>query len=186
CLGALEQGFKAHGREILGLDGCFMSGPFPGQILIAVGVEANNGIYSVAYAILEAENKASWQKGLIQAIAKVFQSAKHKLCVKHIHKNMKLRFRGGAYTDMLWKAAAASTLVDFNKKTNELKLYNSTAYDWLIKLVDGRDQPIITFLEYIEYLIKSIVVAHKVIAKTVGPPTPTVSVIFDALKRAAS
>ncbi|GKC44028.1 hypothetical protein Tco_1061750, partial [Tanacetum coccineum] len=33
CLGALKQGFRACDREILGLDGCFMSGPFLGQIL---------------------------------------------------------------------------------------------------------------------------------------------------------
>ncbi|GKD68963.1 mutator type transposase [Tanacetum coccineum] len=38
------------------LEGC----PWPGQILTAVGVDANNGIYPVAYAIVEAESKASW------------------------------------------------------------------------------------------------------------------------------
>nr|GEX53857.1 hypothetical protein [Tanacetum cinerariifolium] len=54
CLGALKQGFRACGREILRLDGCFMSGPYPGQILTAVGVDANNVIYLVAYAIVEA------------------------------------------------------------------------------------------------------------------------------------
>ncbi|GJV83895.1 hypothetical protein Tco_1523793 [Tanacetum coccineum] len=52
-----KQGFKACGREILGLDGCFMSCPWPGQILTAVGVNANNGIYPVAYVIVEAESK---------------------------------------------------------------------------------------------------------------------------------
>nr|GEW16175.1 pentatricopeptide repeat-containing protein At5g66520-like [Tanacetum cinerariifolium] len=60
CLGSLKQGFRACGREILGLDGCFMSGPWPGQILTTVGVDANNGLYLVAYAIVEAESKASW------------------------------------------------------------------------------------------------------------------------------
>ncbi|GKE30812.1 mutator type transposase, partial [Tanacetum coccineum] len=60
CLGALKQGFRACGREILRFDGCFMSGPFLGQILTTVGVDANNEIYPVAYAIVEAESKASW------------------------------------------------------------------------------------------------------------------------------
>ncbi|GJW09107.1 mutator type transposase [Tanacetum coccineum] len=51
-------------------------------------------------------------------------------------------------------------------------------------LVDGRDQPIITCLEYIrEYLMKRIVVLQKVIAKTVGPLTPSVKKMFDALKK---
>ena len=47
-------------REMLGVDGCFMKGPFPGQILTAVGFDSNNGIYSVAYAVVEAENTSSW------------------------------------------------------------------------------------------------------------------------------
>nr|GEY83899.1 transposase, mutator type [Tanacetum cinerariifolium] len=35
-------------------------GPWPNQILTAVGVDANNVIYPLAYAIVEAESKASW------------------------------------------------------------------------------------------------------------------------------
>nr|GEW59274.1 transposase, mutator type [Tanacetum cinerariifolium] len=60
CLGALKQGFRACGKEILGLDWCFMSSPWPCQILIAVEVDTNNEIYPVAHAIVEAEIKASW------------------------------------------------------------------------------------------------------------------------------
>jgi hypothetical protein len=60
CLGPLKQGFKACGREFLGLDGSFMSGPFPGQLLTAVGIDANNRIYPVASAVVDALNKATW------------------------------------------------------------------------------------------------------------------------------
>lgn len=61
CLGALKEGFKKGKRGLLGLDGCFFSGPFPGQVLTAVGVDPNNGIYPLAYAIVEAETKDSWK-----------------------------------------------------------------------------------------------------------------------------
>ncbi|XP_022014706.1 suppressor of Mek1-like [Helianthus annuus] len=54
CLGALKHGFKAIGRELLGLDGAFMNGPYPGQILSTIGADPNNNIYPVAYAIVEA------------------------------------------------------------------------------------------------------------------------------------
>ncbi|GKB56677.1 hypothetical protein Tco_0912863, partial [Tanacetum coccineum] len=37
-----------------------MTGPWPGQILTAVGVDANSEIYPISYAIVEAESKASW------------------------------------------------------------------------------------------------------------------------------
>ncbi|CAI9280225.1 unnamed protein product [Lactuca saligna] len=55
CLGPLKKGFKAGLREFLGLDGAFMKGPFPGQILSAVGVDSNNGTYPLAYVVAESE-----------------------------------------------------------------------------------------------------------------------------------
>ncbi|XP_071709313.1 uncharacterized protein [Rutidosis leptorrhynchoides] len=54
-LGPLKKGFKAIGRDLLGLDGAFMKEPATGCILSAVGVDSNNGIYPVAYAIVEQE-----------------------------------------------------------------------------------------------------------------------------------
>lgn len=61
CLGPLKKGFRALGRELLGLDGAFMKGPYPGMLLTAVGLDSNNGIYPVAYAIVEAESYNSWK-----------------------------------------------------------------------------------------------------------------------------
>jgi len=55
-----KQGFKALGREILGLDGAFMKGQYPGQLLTAVGLDCNNGLYPLCFAIVEAENLSSW------------------------------------------------------------------------------------------------------------------------------
>lgn len=47
-------------RDLLGFDGAFMKGPFPGQLLTAVSVDSNNGIYPLAYGIVETENLESW------------------------------------------------------------------------------------------------------------------------------
>ncbi|GKA24185.1 hypothetical protein Tco_0710218 [Tanacetum coccineum] len=35
-------------------------GPFPGQVLAAVGLDLNNGIYPLAYPLVEAKSKSSW------------------------------------------------------------------------------------------------------------------------------
>nr|GEW90159.1 hypothetical protein [Tanacetum cinerariifolium] len=59
--GLLKDGFKARKRDLLGLDGCFLSGTYPRWILTAVGVDPNNGIYPLAYAIVESANKDSWK-----------------------------------------------------------------------------------------------------------------------------
>lgn len=60
CLGDLKRGFRDSGRDLLGLDGAFMKGQYVGQMITAVGVDANNGICPVAYGIVESENQYSW------------------------------------------------------------------------------------------------------------------------------
>ncbi|GKB89120.1 hypothetical protein Tco_0961392, partial [Tanacetum coccineum] len=152
CLGAFE-------RQLLGLDGAFMKGNYPGQLLTAVSVDANNGIYHVAYGIVESESKESWtwflsclgddlnleanlnftfitdrQKGLLPALKDLFPAAEHRYCVKHIHDNMNLIFKGGHYKELLWKCATATTEVHFEREMDEFKGYNRLANEWLRKI----------------------------------------------------
>ncbi|GJW75606.1 heat stress transcription factor B-4-like protein [Tanacetum coccineum] len=159
CLGALKLGFRACKRDLLGLDGAFMKGPFPGQVLAAVGLDSNNGIYPLAYALVEAESKSSWcwflqclgddidlhpnsnftfisdrQKGIIPAIKTVFPSAEHRYCLRHIHENMKQGWCGQAYKDLLWRAASATSVKEFEKCMLELKTMNPKAHEWLNKI----------------------------------------------------
>nr|GEU38650.1 hypothetical protein [Tanacetum cinerariifolium] len=59
CLGELKLGFRARRRDLLGLNGAFMNGPFTGQVLAAVRLDSNNGIYPLAYAFIKAKSKSS-------------------------------------------------------------------------------------------------------------------------------
>ncbi|KAJ0592089.1 putative MULE transposase domain-containing protein [Helianthus annuus] len=229
CLGALKQGFKAIGRDLLGLDGAFMKGPFPGQVLTTVGIDPNNGIYPLAYAVVEAETLSSWtwflecvgddlelarnsnftfisdrQKGILPAIQKLFPCAEHRFCLRHIHENMKATFKGKLYKDMLWKAATYTTVVQFQDAMDELKKFNANAHLWLSKIptqhwsrshfsgralsdvllnnmcevlngkiVDGRDKPIISALEFIrKYLMRRIVTVLETTERSDGLLTP--------------
>nr|GFB84793.1 hypothetical protein [Tanacetum cinerariifolium] len=102
CLGALKLGFRACRRELLGLDGAFMKGPFSGQALAAVRLYSNNGMYPLAYALVEAET-----------IKTVFPSAEHGYCLRHIHENTKQGWCGQAYKDLLWRSASATSVKKF-------------------------------------------------------------------------
>ncbi|GJW71048.1 receptor-like cytoplasmic kinase 176 [Tanacetum coccineum] len=146
-------------RELLGLDEAFIRGQYPGQMLTDMGVDANNGIYPVAYGILKSENQYSWtwfltclandfnlfsnsnftfiidrQKGLLPTIARLFPSAEHRYCVRHINEYINLTWKGGDYKEMLWKCATSTTVVKFEKHMQELKYYNKKAYEWLNKI----------------------------------------------------
>nr|GEW95885.1 retrotransposon-related protein [Tanacetum cinerariifolium] len=71
CLRALKLGFRACRRELLVLDGAFIKGLFLGQVLAAVGLDSNNGIYSLAYALVEAESRVKYDL-LLNNICEVF------------------------------------------------------------------------------------------------------------------
>ena len=61
CLDACKKGFKAGCRPFIGLDGCFLKGYFGGQLLSAVGQDANNAFYVIAYAVVDSETKDNWK-----------------------------------------------------------------------------------------------------------------------------
>ena len=60
CLDALKRGFIAGCRKVIGLDGCFFKGSTNGELLCAIGRDANNQMYPVAWAVVDKETNESW------------------------------------------------------------------------------------------------------------------------------
>ncbi|XP_074291481.1 uncharacterized protein LOC141618282 [Silene latifolia] len=56
CFSSLKLGFLAGCRPFISLDGCFLKGPFGGQLLVAVGRDGNNQMFSIAWAVVKLEN----------------------------------------------------------------------------------------------------------------------------------
>ncbi|CAI9263820.1 unnamed protein product [Lactuca saligna] len=140
CLGALKEGFKANLRDFIGLD-------------------SNNGIYPLAYALVENETTNSWtwfleqlgddlelyansnftfisdrQKGIIPAIAKLFPQAEHRFCLRHIYENMKRQWKDKELKDLVWACATATTIRHFKKALEELMKFKVEAHDRLIQI----------------------------------------------------
>ncbi|GKA92650.1 mutator type transposase, partial [Tanacetum coccineum] len=158
------------------------------QILTSVGVDPNNGIYPLAYAVVESEKKDSWLWFL------------------------------DCLGDDLELCATATTVQRFGKNMKEIKKFNKEMYEWLKdipphhwarsqfsgrphcdvllnnmckvlnrKLLNGKDKPIITCLEFIrEYLMKRIVIVQGVIGKSTRPLTPNATKVFNVIKREAA
>ncbi|GJX69436.1 mutator type transposase [Tanacetum coccineum] len=125
CLGALKLGFKACRRDLLGLDGAFMKGPFPGQCLgDDIDLHPNSNFTFIS----------DRKKGIIPAIKTVYPNAEHGYCLRHIHENIKQGWCGQAYKDLLWRAASATNVRDFEKCMLELKMMNPKAHEWLNKI----------------------------------------------------
>lgn len=61
CLAGCKKGFVAGCRPFIGLDGCFLKSAFGGNLLSAVGLDGNNHIFVIAYAVVGIENKDNWK-----------------------------------------------------------------------------------------------------------------------------
>ncbi|GJU90391.1 putative transposase, mutator type, MULE transposase domain protein [Tanacetum coccineum] len=170
CLGALKLGFRACRRDLLGLDGAFMKGPFPGQVLVAVGLDSNNGIYPLAYALVEAETKSSWC-WFLQCLGDDID----------LHPNSNFTFISDRQKGII---SAIKTVYPSRAKSD--LLLNNIGEVFNGKIVGGRDKPVITLLAYIrEYCMKRIVNLQGVIDKCTGPLTPTTTRILESIKKEA-
>ncbi|XP_031131906.1 uncharacterized protein LOC116033292 [Ipomoea triloba] len=158
CWEACRNGFQ-HCRKIIGVDGCHLRSKYGGYLLTATAMDPNDGIFPIAYAIVEGENMKSWswffallkhdlgidvcaqneytfisdkQKGLLLAFRGVLPNVVHRFCVRHLYVNMKVaRFHGNAIKDTLWAAARATTVNSFKDSMRKMKELDSNAFDWL-------------------------------------------------------
>ncbi|XP_073138763.1 uncharacterized protein [Henckelia pumila] len=159
CFSACKFGFQNACRPVIGIDGCFLKSKTGGRLLSAVGLDPNNNIFPICYALVEGETKDTWmwflqllagdvniendyawtfmsdkQKGLIPALESLFSNAEHRFCVRHMHSNMKNDgYKSVAVKNALWAAAKATTVNEFRKRMQELKEIDRNAYEWLAK-----------------------------------------------------
>ncbi|XP_016652131.1 PREDICTED: uncharacterized protein LOC107881815 [Prunus mume] len=135
CLGAAKEGFKVGCRHIIGLDGCFLKSVYAGQLLTAVGIDANNETWVIAYAVVKSKCKESWiwflellvkdclivnqfgftfisdkQKGLLPAFEQVVPNCDHKFCARHPFSNYRVFFKAKSVRDKFWEALYATTV----------------------------------------------------------------------------
>lgn len=60
CFEVIKRLWKTWCRPIFGLDGCFLKSTLKGQLLAVVGRDANNGMYPIAWAVVDVENEPNW------------------------------------------------------------------------------------------------------------------------------
>ncbi|KAE8668582.1 Detected protein of confused Function [Hibiscus syriacus] len=113
-----------------------------GHLLVVVGVDADDSIYPLAFAVVESENQSSWfwfleLLGLVEAVEELFPNAEHKTCVRHLYSNFKSNghHKGKTLKDQLWMAARATYVREFEyamkgmkfKRSNEVVMQNQTS-----------------------------------------------------------
>ncbi|XP_071704018.1 uncharacterized protein [Rutidosis leptorrhynchoides] len=130
----LSNGFLSGCRPYISLDACHLKGKFNGVLAADMGIDGNNSIFPVAYAVLKSENTKSWswflellkkaigvpdglvissdmQKGLEVAIMQVYPNLEHRECIRHLYSNFKKHFRGDFFSSKLWGYKCLMTII---------------------------------------------------------------------------
>jgi hypothetical protein len=138
CLDSLKKGFKAGCRKVVGLDRCFFKGATNGELLCAIGRDANSQMFPIAWAVVEKENNDSWdwfcdllfrdlevyggtgwvfisdqQKGILNAVQKWAPDAERRNCARHIYANWRKKFKK-EWQKKFWACAKAACVTLFN------------------------------------------------------------------------
>ncbi|XP_076916986.1 uncharacterized protein LOC143576872 [Bidens hawaiensis] len=158
CFDPVKQGFLAGCRKLLCLDGCFLKTFLGGMLLAAIGRDANDQMYPVAWAIVEGENNDSWewfmtelkkcldvtdegkgwtlvsdqQKGLLNSVASVWSNAEHRNCARNIYANWHKKFKGDELKELFWRVARAYNEADHKIALEDMKQVKVKAYEAFI------------------------------------------------------
>ncbi|XP_026415797.1 uncharacterized protein LOC113311162 [Papaver somniferum] len=94
CFKPAIEAFLAGCRKIIGLDACHLYGKYGGVLLVATGLDGQNGLVPL-----------DKQKGISEACDKYFCLDEHKLCFRHLMKNFKKYFKSYSLHVHFWNAA---------------------------------------------------------------------------------
>ncbi|XP_010451555.1 PREDICTED: uncharacterized protein LOC104733691 [Camelina sativa] len=158
CFDALRRTWKSCCRPIIGLDGSFLKWELKGEILAAVGRDADNRIYLIAWAVVRVEDNDSWawfvenlkkdldlglgsgltvisdkQKGLLNVVADLLPNAEHRHCARHIYANWKKAHGDYSHEGYFWAIAYSPVEGDYRFNMSALKAYDEAAHDDLLK-----------------------------------------------------
>nr|KAJ0216716.1 hypothetical protein LSAT_V11C300152350 [Lactuca sativa] len=118
CFKVVRDGWLEKCKLVIGLNGCFLNGKVRGEVLLAVGRDANNHIYPITWVVVCVENKKTWKwfidllmddinggictgttllsdghkVRLLQVVKERCLEAKHRQCARHIVANFSKRF----------------------------------------------------------------------------------------------
>ncbi|GJV73923.1 hypothetical protein Tco_1493918 [Tanacetum coccineum] len=81
CFKGMKDGWLEGCRRVIGLDGCFLKHTCRGELLTAMGRDANNQMYPIAWAV-----------GLHDAVRDWLPNSEHMKCTRHIYANFKKKF----------------------------------------------------------------------------------------------
>ncbi|KAK1563606.1 hypothetical protein Q3G72_029892 [Acer saccharum] len=122
----------------IGIDGCHLKGPYGGVLLLAVALDANSGLYPLAYCICEGETLLSWSWFLrqLRCFLKYLEDRpiyfmSDRFYARHIYANFSTKYSGQKIRKLFWKATKISDKHEFKKCLQDIGNINPQAMAYL-------------------------------------------------------
>lgn len=156
-------GFWQGCRPLLFLDRTLLNSKYQGELLAATAVDGNDGVFPVAFAVVDAETEDNWhwflqelklalatseqitfvadfQNGLKESLSEIFENCYHGYCLRHLadklNKDLKGQFSHEARRFMVndfYAAAYAPKLETFESSIENIKGISPDAYNWVMQ-----------------------------------------------------
>lgn len=158
------ESFQNFCRPILFLNATSLKSRYQESLLTVTAVDADDGFFPVAFAIVDSENDENWhwfleqlksaissllpltfvsdrEKGIHKSVHEVFENAYHGYSIYHLLESFKRNLKGpfngegrGVLPGKLLAAAHAVRLGGFRRITEEIRQISSNAYDWVMQI----------------------------------------------------
>ncbi|KAL9233448.1 hypothetical protein vseg_008448 [Gypsophila vaccaria] len=156
-------GFQQGCRPLLFLDSIALKSKYQGILLAANAADGNDGVFPVAFAVVDTETNDNWrwfllqlkaalstsgsitfiadkEKGLKESIAELFENSFHSYCLRylteHLFRDLKGQFSHEVrriLVEDFYAAAAAPTRGEFDRYIESIKSISIEAYNWIMQ-----------------------------------------------------
>lgn len=151
-------GFVNACRPLIGLDRTLLKSKYLGTLLLATGFDGDGSLFPLAFGIIDEENDENWiwflselhtlleantenmprltilsdrQKGIVDGVDFNFPTAFHGFCMRHLTESFRKEFNNSMLVNLLWEAAQALTVIDFETKMSEIESISQEAAFWI-------------------------------------------------------
>ncbi|XP_042482641.1 uncharacterized protein LOC122063048 [Macadamia integrifolia] len=128
CYEACKVGVFNGCTPFIGLDGCHLKEKYGGILLSIVFIDGNNGLFPLAFAVVESKYK---QKGLTEAVQEVFSDSNTRHYCRHLYANFRSKFARDKLRSLFWAPSRAYREIKFKEALSEIKSIRNDAHDWL-------------------------------------------------------
>lgn len=156
-------GFQQGCRSLLFLDSVSLKSKYQGTLLAATAADGDDGVFPVAFAVVDTETDDNWnwfllqlksaisvscpitfvadrQKGLRESIAEIFKGSYHGYCLRYLTEQLMRDLKGQFSHEVkrlmvedFYAAAYAPRIENFERCLESIKSISLEAYDWVVQ-----------------------------------------------------